>query len=137
MNVYIKSLNNFPLFDMGVTALQGFRENGTNVFLYEDLDEVPLNRYTLLVTSIEETKEWFRRMEWLESPELDTIPKELNLFGFLKRYTKESTLLEDCLFDCKSVFEKVGDDNFLKHIYRVVLEDISNLENKIALAEVA
>ena len=59
MNVYIKALNNFPLFDMGVAALQGFRANGTNVFLYEDLDEVPLNRHTLLVTSIEETKEWF------------------------------------------------------------------------------
>ena len=94
MNVYIKSLNNFPLFDMGVAALQGFRANGTNVFLYEDLDEVPLNRHTLLVTSIEETKEWFKRMDWIEDPELDTIPKELNLLGFLKRNIKETTLLE-------------------------------------------
>lgn len=94
MNVYIKALNNFPIFDMGVTALQGFRANGTNVFLYEDLDEVPLNKHTLLVTSIDETKEWFRRMDWIENPELDTIPKELNSFSFLKRNIKETTLLE-------------------------------------------
>lgn len=94
MNVYIKSLNGFPIYDMGVTALQGFRENGTNVILYEDLDEVPLNRYTLLVTTIDETQEWFRRMGWIENPELDTIPQELNTIDCLQREIKYSTLGE-------------------------------------------
>ncbi len=88
MTVYIKSLNGFPVFDMGMSALFGFRQNGTNVVLYEDLDEVPLNRYTLLVSSIEETQEWFRRMKWIENPEISTIPSELSTDMFLGRDIK-------------------------------------------------
>lgn len=85
MTVYIKSLNGFPVFDMGMSALFGFKQNGTNIVLYEDLDEVPLNRNTLLVSSIEETKEWFRRMNWIENPEIPTIPHELSNFEYVGR----------------------------------------------------
>lgn len=77
-------------------------------------------------------KNKFAKPEILEEyfrSELAKRDVEFDTLNFV--YLKESTLLEDCLFDCKSVFEKVGDDKFLKHIYRVVLEDISNIKTKI------
>lgn len=126
MNVYIKSLNGFPLFDMGVTALQGFRANGTNVILYEDLDEVPLNRYTLLVTSIEETQEWFRRMKWYEHPELETIPIELDTIDCTQRKIKFTTLKE--VRDMKEGFPIFVKPINLKQFNAGIIHNIHQIE---------
>ena len=94
MNVYIKSMDGFPLEDWGCSALLGFKANGANVILFEEIEEVPLNRNVLLVSSIDDTKSWFKRMGWIENPEMDTIPMELNDDKFLNRHVEYSTLKE-------------------------------------------
>jgi len=86
MNVYIRALNNFPTDDWGVSALMGFRMKGANVKFYEDIEEVPLNRNSMIVGYIEDTKWFFEQMGWKVDYNL-TLPLDLNKDKFLKRKT--------------------------------------------------
>ena len=74
--VYIESINKFPSEDWSCSAYLGFRANGANIKLFEDIEEVPLNRYTTLVASIENTHQWMEGMGW-NIPESITMPPEL------------------------------------------------------------
>jgi hypothetical protein len=76
MNVYIKSLGNFPIADWGVCALQGFRAKEANIVLFEDILEVPLNRNSLVVSDIKDTRFFFKQMGWNVKEDL-SLPKEL------------------------------------------------------------
>lgn len=84
MNVYIRALNNFPTDDWGVSALMGFRMKGANVKFYEDIEEVPLNRNSMVVGYIEDTKYFFEQMGWKINYRL-TLPIDLDKNKFLKR----------------------------------------------------
>lgn len=89
--VYIQAQNNFPLADWGVYALLGFRERGSNIAFYENIEEVPLNRYSLVVGGIEHTTWWFEQMG-INVPESMTMPTEL--LGYAGRSIDLMTLGE-------------------------------------------
>lgn len=78
--VYIQSLNNFPLADWGVYALLGFRSRGSNVAFYETIQEVPLNRYSLVVGGIEDTTWWFKQMG-IQIPATMTMPTQIQKYA--------------------------------------------------------
>ena len=64
MNVYIKSYNNFPVLHEGVICLEEFKNRISDIYLYEEFDEIPLNRNTLLIAPIDDTKRFFKEMGW-------------------------------------------------------------------------
>ena len=88
MNIYISGINNFPIHDWGVSALTGFRMKGSNVKFFEDINEVPLNRMSMVVSCIEDTKKFFNGMGWKVNYDL-TLPDELHNEKYLKRKVKK------------------------------------------------
>lgn len=88
MNIYIKATNNFPDYDWGVSALTGFRLKGTNVNFFDDINQVPLNRYSMVVSYIEDTKKFFDGMGWKVNYDL-SLPNELHKEKYLKRNVKK------------------------------------------------
>ncbi len=44
-------------------------------------------------------------------------------------FVRESSILEDSLFDCEYVENKAGNNRFKRHIYRNAIEDMINLKN--------
>lgn len=59
--VYIQSLNNFPIADWAVSAYLGFKEKGTDVILFEDIEEVPTSPFHIVVADIESTNSYLER----------------------------------------------------------------------------
>lgn len=44
-------------------------------------------------------------------------------------FVRESSVLEDSLFDCEYVENKAGNNRFKRHIYRNAIEDLNNIKN--------
>lgn len=103
MNIYIQSLNNFPMFDWGVDALMGFKMKGANIQLYEDIEEVPFNRYSMVVASIEDTRKFFEGVGYKE-PETMTMPEEI--IKYAGRNIKLMTFEEAMMIDDYPFFIK-------------------------------
>ena len=80
MTVYIEAMNKFPIADWGVYALLGFKKRGAPIRFYETIDEVPLNRYSLVVGSIEDTMAWFNAMQIAIPPPM-TMPADIQEFA--------------------------------------------------------
>lgn len=94
MKVYIKGLNNFPVDDWGIAALNGFRQKGADIHIFEDIEQVPLNRNTLLVSYIDETRKFFKDMDF-HVPEDMSFPEELRKINHLWKRKIEYVLAED------------------------------------------
>lgn len=122
-----------------VPTLTSVLDVQSTLSILKDINEVNKN-VVIVINRIKpdySNKNKFAKPESLEEylrGELKRNNVEFDTLEFV--YLKESALLEDCLFDCKSVFEKVGEDKFRKHIYRVVLEDIETLNKKVTTAGV-
>lgn len=84
MTVYIYGINNFPVDDWGISMLIGCKLKGAKVKLYEDINEVPLNRESMVVGWIEDTKEFFKNMGYVVDYNI-TLPHELHKEKYLKR----------------------------------------------------
>lgn len=91
IKVYIESLNNFPINDCGVSALQGFRDNQANIIFFEDIEEVPTSKYNILVGCIETTNKYFERFG-LPPKRAINIPDELHHPFFLQRKVWTTTM---------------------------------------------
>ena len=91
--VYIEAINKFPSDDWSCSAFLGFRNNGANIKLFENIEEVALNRYTILIASIENTHKWMNDMDW-KIPESITIPNELKRKDYTGRVISKMTLRE-------------------------------------------
>lgn len=76
MNIYIKSINNFPELDSHLDAFLGFRDKGANIYLFDDIEQVPCNRHTMVVAAIEDTRKFFEGVGYKE-PETMTMPNEI------------------------------------------------------------
>ena len=46
-------------------------------------------------------------------------------------FTRESSVLEDSLFECESIEDKAGTNRFKRHIYRNAIEDMNLLKNTL------
>jgi len=59
---------------------------------------------------------------------LDEIRKLFNDLKISIIFVRESSVLEDSLFDCEFVETKAGSNRFKRHIYRNAIEDMINLK---------
>lgn len=89
--VYIESLNNFPIGEWGVSALLGYRNRQTDVIFFEDIEEVPVSPYNIVVGCIETTNKYFEKLGINPKMALN-IPKELE--HYLGRKIWRSTMSE-------------------------------------------
>jgi hypothetical protein len=76
MTIYIKGINRFPTDEFGVTALFGFRQKGASIVFFENIEQVPLNRNSLVITYIDETRQFFEQMGFKVREDM-TFPVEL------------------------------------------------------------
>lgn len=60
--IYIQALNNFPIADWAVSAYLGFKERQADIYLFENIEEVPRQRNVILVAFIEDTNKWLADM---------------------------------------------------------------------------
>lgn len=65
----------------------------------------------------------------------DYLTEEINkLFGNITIpiiFVRESSVLEDSLFDCEYIETKAGTNRFKRHIYRNAIEDMQNIEKTL------
>jgi hypothetical protein len=87
--MYIQSLNGIPIDDWGFTAYLGANKRGLKVIFYEDIMEVPAKVTNIVVGCIEDTMNFFDRLDI-------SIPEPLNMPTFLRpladRWIFKSTL---------------------------------------------
>lgn len=74
--VYIQSMNNFPIADWAVSAYMGFKEKQSDIYFFEDIEEVPTSRYNIVVAFIEDTNKYLERLGMQPKMALN-IPEEL------------------------------------------------------------
>lgn len=87
--VYIQAFNNFPIADWAVSAYMGFREKQMDIIFFEDIDEVPVSKYNILVAYIEETNKYLEKLG-IERKRALNIP--IDLFSYAGRELFLATL---------------------------------------------
>lgn len=91
MNIHIhKPLGEFP-DDWSYAAYKGFKDKGFKVVDFEEIEEVPANKQSLVVACIEETIKFFERLK-VEVPDPLNIPYSIK--DFAKRKIEIKTLGE-------------------------------------------
>lgn len=60
--IYIQACNNFPVADWAVSAYMGFKERQANIYFFEDIEEVPVSPYNVVVSFIEDTNKYFAKL---------------------------------------------------------------------------
>lgn len=89
--VYIQAQNNFPIADWAVSAYMEFRAKQSDIYFFEDINEVPISKYVILVASIENTNIYLKELGL--SPKLAlNIPSEL--YKYAGRYIQYMTVGE-------------------------------------------
>lgn len=95
--VYIQSLNNFPIDDWLVSAYLGFKERQMDIVLFEEIDEVPVSKYNIVVAYIEDTNRYFEKLGLQPKMALN-IPTELEKYvGREIRYMTMKEFKEDTM----------------------------------------
>lgn len=62
IKVYYKTVDKIPFDNFCSDAAIGAREHGIqNVYAFEDIKEVPFDKYTIVIASVEESQEWLGR----------------------------------------------------------------------------
>jgi len=74
--VYIQSVNNFPISDWAVSAYLGFKEKQMNIIFFEDIEEVPVSKFNIVVAYIEDTNKYLAKLGLGPKTALN-IPDEL------------------------------------------------------------
>jgi hypothetical protein len=90
---YIHKDGKFPITDWAMAAYYGFKERGTKVILFDDLNKVPLSKYNIIVSGVENT---IKRLTDLgiEPPKPLHIPTELQRYSLLNRDIRFMTFKE-------------------------------------------
>ena len=93
-------------------------------------DVIKLNTNILIV--INRTRNNNKAVELKEylSEEIPKIDKNIN---FKIVFVRDSSVLEDSLFDCEYIEDKAGTNRFKRHIYRNAIEDMQLLKKSLEL----
>lgn len=87
--MYIKSVNGVPSDDWTFSVYLGAKSRELSCELYEDINNVPISNYNIIVGPIEDTKKYFEKLNV-------TIPEALNipecLIPFTGRYVLYTTM---------------------------------------------
>src|SRR6185369_2719847 len=77
--IYIQAKDNFPITDWAVSAYLGFREKGGKVILFDEIEEVPATKFSIVVAYSDFVFKFFERLGIPFIPSLN-IPSELESF---------------------------------------------------------
>lgn len=60
--VYIHAPEGFPVDDWALWAYMGWKNMGTDIIFFDDIEEVPASKWNIVVGSIEQTNSYFKRL---------------------------------------------------------------------------
>ncbi|MBU0924020.1 hypothetical protein KKG81_03980 [bacterium] len=92
----------------------------------KDIAEVNKN-IIIVINRAKSNNKALELKEYLE----EEIKKSYNDLNIIIIFVRESSVLEDSLFDCEYVENKAGDNRFKRHIYRNAIEDMITLKNSL------
>ena len=92
----------------------------------KDIAEVNKN-IIIVINRAKNNNKALELKEYLE----EEIKKSYNDLNITIIFVRESSVLEDSLFDCEYVENKAGDNRFKRHIYRNAIEDMITLKNSL------
>lgn len=92
----------------------------------KDIAEVNKN-IIIVINRAKSNNKALELKEYLE----EEIEKSYNDLNITIIFVRESSVLEDSLFDCEYVENKAGDNRFKRHIYRNAIEDMITLKNSL------
>jgi cellulose biosynthesis protein BcsQ len=92
----------------------------------KDIAEVNKN-IIIVINRAKSNNKALELKEYLE----EEIKKSYNDLNITIIFVRESSVLEDSLFDCEYVENKAGDNRFKRHIYRNAIEDMIALKNSL------
>ena len=106
--VYIQSLNGLPIDDWAFTAYLGFKARGCTIIFFDDIQEVPVNKNTIVIANIDDTL-WYFKQLGVELPLPLNIPPDIKKYA--ARETSEMTL--------KNFKESTGVPVFVKPLHKM------------------
>ena len=89
----------------------------------KDVSEINKN----IIIVINRTKNNNKAIELKEYLE-EEIKKSYKDINFTILFVRDSSVLEDSLFDCEAIENKAGTNRFKRHIYRNAIEDMNNIK---------
>jgi len=92
----------------------------------KDVSEINKN----IIIVINRTKNNNKAIELKEYLE-EEIKKSYKDINFTILFVRDSSVLEDSLFDCEAIENKAGTNRFKRHIYRNAIEDMNNIKKAI------
>ncbi|WP_162984575.1 ParA family protein [Poseidonibacter antarcticus] len=92
----------------------------------KDVSEI--NKDIIIV--INRTKNNNKAIELKEYLE-EEIKKSYKDINFTILFVRDSSVLEDSLFDCEAIENKAGTNRFKRHIYRNAIEDMNNIKKAL------
>jgi len=121
--VYIQAQNGFPV-DWCASAYLGFRKKQSDIFFFEDIEEVPVSKWVILVASIENTNTYLTYLGLGPKIALN-IPVELSEFAC--REIKIMTIGELRVYNRFPIFIKPN--GLSKEFIGGVVEKQSTIDN--------
>ncbi|MBU3014270.1 hypothetical protein KO488_05830 [Poseidonibacter lekithochrous] len=92
----------------------------------KDVSEINKN----IIIVINRTKNNNKAIELKEYLE-EEIKKSYKDIHFNILFVRDSSVLEDSLFDCEAIENKAGTNRFKRHIYRNAIEDMNNIKKAL------
>ena len=92
----------------------------------KDVSEINKN----IIIVINRTKNNNKAIELKEYLE-EEINKSYKNINFNILFVRDSSVLEDSLFDCEAIENKAGTNRFKRHIYRNAIEDMNNIKKAL------
>jgi len=92
----------------------------------KDVSEINKN----IIIVINRTKNNNKAIELKEYLE-EEIKKSYKNINFNILFVRDSSVLEDSLFDCEAIENKAGTNRFKRHIYRNAIEDMNNIKKAL------
>lgn len=129
---YIHKDGKFPITDWAMAAYYGFKQRGTKVILFDDLDKVPLSKFNIIVSGTENTIKRLRDLG-IEPPKALHIPEELRHYLYLGRQINYITFKE-----FKDNIDSIKFPIFIKpegYAKRFIAGPVSNKENALRFFE--
>jgi cellulose biosynthesis protein BcsQ len=93
-------------------------------------DVIEINKNILIVVNRAKNNNKANELKEYLKEEISKEYKDINIPII---FVRESSVLEDSLFDCEYIETKAGNNRFKRHIYRNAIEDMQNLKKGLKL----
>lgn len=82
--IYLHCYNKLPLCDFISSAYHGFNDLGYEIKLFEDIDKVPVSKYNIVISFVEDTIKYFKKLD-IEEHKFKSLNIPYSLTSFTKR----------------------------------------------------